>query len=326
MSKAGSELPRIAVIPGQADDMRAVVYVRLLDGHTTLEGTLRGPRCRHASTLSTTAVLRLLPPLPGNAADLPTCEAVLVEPGFWSPELPNRYQLNLRLGGDATTISRLVGVRRLGHRDGAFRLDGRRYVPRFVHLDGAGSLQPDEAAVVASAARMSAAAIWAVSPSPALCEAADAVGVMLLAELAEDLDDDQAAREVARLAVHPSVGFLLLPPGQQSAAESWRGFRGTLQIGLRVDGSFTPAITMERRGIANGIDFLMVTIPEGGLPQAGWLQTPHLPAMVCRPLPAATEEITMQERRRGCDRLQADLAAWLARDGRPAWEPAGYAV
>lgn len=326
MSKAGSGLPRIAVIPGQADDMRAVVYVRLLDGHTTLEGTLRGPRCRHAATLATTATLRLLPPLPGAAADTTTCEAILVEPGFWSPELPNRYQLELRLGDDDTAISRLVGIRRLGHRDGAFRLDGRRYVPRFVYLDKAGSLLPEEAAVVASAARASAAAIWAVSPSPALCEAADSEGVMLLADLPEDLDEDQAAREVARLSVHPSVGFLLLKPDQQFAAARWRGFRGTLQVGLKVDGSRPPVINAEQGGFAKEIDFLMVMVPENGLPQAGWQQTPLLPVMVCRPLSGPLEGITIREHRRGCDRLQAELAAWLAHEGRPAWEPAGYAV
>jgi len=306
--------------------MRAEVYVRLLNGGTPLEGTLRGPRCAHAATLATTAPLRVLPPLPGAAADTPTCEAILVEPGFWSPELPNRYQLDLQLGGDAVTISQLVGIRRLGHRDGAFRLDGRRYVPRFVHIDRARAVQPDAAAAVVSAARESAAAIWAVLPSPAFCEAADADGVMLLAELPEDLDEDQAAREVARLAVHPSVGFLLLKPGQQFAVASWRGFRGTLQVGLQVDGSMPPVINAEQGGLAKEIDFLMVTVPEDGLPQAGWQQTPPLPVMVCRPLSEPADGITMRERRRGCDHLQAELAAWLGHQRRPAWEPAGYAV
>jgi len=320
--------PRLAVILGRADEMRAVVYVRLLDGDVPQEGSLRGPRCRQAATLPTTARLRRLPPLPG-ATERPTCEAVLVEPGFWSPELPNRYQLELSLAdaaGNVASTSRLVGICRLGNRDGAFRLDGRRYVPRFVRVDETSRLDATAAAAVVATAREAAAAVWGGVPSAAVCEAADAEGVMLGAELPTGLDQQAAADVVAELAVHPSVGFVVLDATHLSSVAAWRGVRGTMQVGLRVDGSLPAAHTGAEAAGLEGLDFLAVSVPAAGSLHESWRQPPPLPVVVCSPLPPVAADVTIVERRRECDRLQADIAAWLAANGRPAWEPAAYAV
>lgn len=332
MSGAADDAFPLAVLLGRADDMRAVVYVRLLrqvpGTHadlTRISGTLRGPRCRHASTLATTATLRLLPPLEDGQAGPLTCEAVLVEPGFWSPELPNRYQLDLDLAGAngaSRHVSQFVGVCRLGHRDGGFRLDGRRYVPRVVRLPAGTVVSP---LPTLEEARATSAAVWAGLPTREVCEAADAEGVMLLVDIPETMTADDATREVARLSVHPSVGFLVVGDGLLPAIASWRGVLGTTQVGLRVDGQCPPS-GKSAASLPQGVDFLVATLPAGGLPHEGWHARPECPVIVRRPLPADAPGLTMREQRRGCDQLQAETAGWLAADGTPAWEPAGYAV
>lgn len=332
MSGRADDVPQLAVLLGRADDMRAVVYVRLLPlaagasaGLTHVSGTLRGPRCRHASTLATTATLKTLPPLEGGPSEPLTCEAVLVEPGFWSPELPNRYQLDLSLtdvAGATRHTSRLVGVRRLGSRDGGFRLDGRRYVPRVVRL-------PDEAGAsplaVLEEARAASVTVWAGLPSTEACEAADAEGVMLVVDLPETMTADEATQEVSRLAQHPSVGFLVVGASLLPAVPGWRGFRGTTQVGLRVDGQRPPPDQTDA-ALPEGVHFLVAMLPADALPHTAWRERPGLPVIVRRPLPADASGQTMREQRRGCDQLQAAMAGWLAADGTPAWEPAGYAV
>jgi len=329
VSSVDATPPRLAVILGRADEMRAVVYLRMLDGEVSLAGTLRGPRCRHAATLQTTASLRMLPPPEAGAVGAAIAEVILVEPGFWSPELPNRYELELCLtdrSGRTTNHSQMVGVCRLGHRNGAFRLDGRRYVPRAITLGDGHRLQAAEAAAVVVKARDASVALWTETPSEAVCEAADAEGVLLIADLPAELTGEQAGREVARLAVHPSVGFVAVKPSHLGSVVAWRSVRGTMQLGLQLDGGIAPPSAATPADCPEGIDFLVVVVPEAGFPHETWRRPAPLPVVIRRPLPRGAGGVTMQEQRRGCERLQADMAAWLAGTATRPWEPAGYAV
>ena len=341
MSDVDDEVPQLAVLLGRADDMRAVVYVRVLDlpegwgdnvsDHAwSVEGTLRGPRCALATTLPTTARFRGLLPSSGEAREdvMPTAEAILVEPGYWSPELPNRYQLDLYLkapAGRELRWSQLVGVRRLGHRDGAFRLDGRRYVPRAVCRPHA--IRGGDPAALAGLgdARACAAALWVDLPASACCEAADRDGVMLVAQLPDHLRDAEATREAARLAAHPSVGFLVLGPQHLPLLPRWRRFRGTLQLGLSVDGEVPPPWQGDGQASMEGLDFLVGQLGNT-LPHDGWRCPPPLPVLIRRSLAGEARLLSIEGARNGCDTLQADMAAWLAAGTSPAWEPAGYAV
>ncbi|MBL6713116.1 MAG: hypothetical protein ISQ07_07000 [Pirellulales bacterium] len=344
MNENAVGLPRLTVLLGRADDMRAVVYVKLLDAPgdaKELTGSLRGPRCLHASTLPTTARLRMLPPVAGTAQGA-ACEAVLVEPGFWSPELPNRYQLELSgctQAGVRWSGSRLIGICRFGHFDGAFRLDGRRYVLRAVEIRSMELLQDHAAALTAvRAARAASAGLWGSMPPPALCDAADAEGVMLAAELPAALQGAAAADEVCRLAVHPSVGFLVVDREHAAAVADWRGVCGTMQLGLRVDGQQPPPSGAAEPALPAGIDCLVMELSPGELPHEAWRKAHGLPVIVRRPLSEVDSATTGPQgaeadsgssvltQRQGCDLLQAAMASWLAAGGTPAWEPAGYVV
>lgn len=341
MSDVAEGSTRLAVLLGRADDMRAVVYVRVLDGLpasadsqppraiAALTGSLRGPRCSLATTLATTARLRELPPS-GVAGDtLPTGEAVLVEPGYWSPELPNLYQLDLQItdrDGQPQAQTRAVGVRRLGHRDGAFRLEARRYVPRAVAWPCETHEEASAVSAALSEARASAAALWAGLPSAERCQAADAHGVMLVAELPAELSGEHATPDVARLALHPSVGFLVVGESHLPAIPQWRCFRGTMQVGLQLDARRPPPTPDLGTAPFTGIDFLVATLPEGAWPHESWRSRPLLPVMIRRPLSGGEHPRTITTARSRCDQLQADMAGWLAQHEAPAWEPAGYSV
>ena len=352
MSEDVTEPFRIAVVLGRADDMRAVVYVRLIEappatagGRWHLRGSLSGPRCQHASTLPTTAHFRMLPAASAGV-NVPTTEAILVEPGFWSPELPNRYQLELTItdeAGGCWQHSQLVGVRRLGHREGAFRLEGRRYVPRAVAplawaaAEGEGGLSAAAAGNCIRAAREASVAVWGRQPPQAVCAAADAEGVMLVAELPRHLKPAEASDEVQRLAVHPSVGFLVVGPEHLGSLGDWRWFRGTMQIGCRVDGRRSPPGVDAEPPLPALLDFVVLDLPPETLPAESWRASPSLPVLACQHAvcddavvegqgQADGDQQSLRIQRRGCDALQAALASWLANGGQPAWEPAGYAV
>lgn len=314
-----SDQPAIAVTLGPCDDMRAEVFVRVAGAAAAggtrprLAGTLVGPECRRATTLPATARLIDLGPPAGDAGGgaALVAKAVLTEPAFWTPDLPNLYRLEARIeGGDevAAAFSRRIGLRRLGAKGRSFRLDGRRWVPRGVRVEAA--------AFDAGSLRDQAATACVSNPDGALCTRADVEGVAVIA-LLDATSSGAAAERLAGWAIHPAVVMALLPAGTTAAAAAavataFRGGKGTLQLGWIVDGAAPPP------SVPAGIDWLAVTVGGDALPHAAWRgAAPSLPLVACGGSGG----------RAGCDTLQARLAAWLL-DGaeRPPWEWAGYVV
>jgi hypothetical protein len=324
-----SESAGIVVTLGPCDDMRAEVFVRVMRpavsgsqvGPAVLEGTLTGPECRRATTLPSTARLVDL----GRPAGVePTAtgglvaRAVLTEPAFWTPELPNLYRLalTLRVGDEVAAVSETrVGLRRLGARGRSLRLDGRRWVPRGAMID-AGDVD-------AADLRERGTAAVIVNPDGAICSRADAEGVAIVA-LVERVD--AAAESVAAIAgrimlwaLHPAVVMVLLPTGTAAAAAAAvaaavRTVKGTLQLGWQVDGAAPPP------DVPTGIEWLAVEVGRERRPHAVWRDAaPPLP-LVARAADGGG--------RAACDSLQSELAAWgLAGGGeRVPWDWAGYLV
>jgi hypothetical protein len=314
----------IGVTLGPCDDMRAEVFVRVLPPAAApaggeqprLEGDIRGPECRLATTLPATArLVDLGPPPPGVAARRLVARAVLTEPAFWTPELPNLYRLEGRIrAGDAVvgTFGGLVGLRRLGTRGRSFRLDGRRWVPRGTAVD--------EAAFDVARLREQAAVAVMVDPAVDTCDRADGEGVAIMALVGAAGDGsssmDEATRRIAAWAAHPAVMMALLPAGTSAAdaaavAAAVRSDKGTLQVGWRVAGAVPPP------PVPAGIDWLAVDVGRDAAPHAAWRECPPpLPLVACGAVAG------------GCSALQAALAAWgLAGGGdRVPWEWGGYVV
>jgi len=302
--------PGIFVTLGSCDDMRAEVYVRPA-GHvplgSTIAGSLTGPRRGRDTTLPATS--RLMP-LSDTAATGPASRAILTEPAFWTPDLPNLYRVEARLepqGGDAWTADAWIGLRRLGIRGRSFWLDGRRWVPRVVV--GSGDL---------AAAKDAEVGLATESPADDLFARADEIGVAVVSLL--DAAMLTAAR-IAAIACHPSAMLAVLAADVvddlANRVAAVRSVKGTLLLGMAVDGSRPPP------AVAEGADFLVLTLPAHGLPHDGWRSLPLRPLVAWR----TTGHVTVAGGRAACAALQRDLALWgLARGDALPWDWAGYLV
>ena len=303
---------RIETVLGRADDLRAEVYVRLVGdaaptrGPCAIAGTLAGPRCGLATTLPTTARLVDLGGMP------PAARGILTEPSYWTPELPNLYRLVAEVRDTGTTVAsaeRLIGLRRLGVRGRSFWLDGRRWVPRGVGCDPAG--------FDATALRATMTAAVIDEPAEAMCSAADAAGVALVAVVSPSTAAASLAVRIAAWAQHPAVMLAVLDQRLAGTAEQLRDCKGTLLIGLAVDGTLPPPATVPK-----GIDCLIVQLPHDRLPDATWRE--HAPDMPLVAHQAGGPQLGAG--RSECDRLQTVLAAWGCAASRetPSWDWAGY--
>ena len=335
--------PQWSVVLGRCDDMQARVYVKVKGlaaqqpcENLRIVGTLVGPQCRRATTLPITVQLTTM----GRKSEKstvtpefdPVAVAILTEPSYWTPELPNLYQLDAQLlDGDRIirTVCSTVGLRRLGVRGRSFWLEGRSYVPR-------GILASDSAPTATGLAVIT-------NPTPEVVSAADQSGLAIAAGLLEDFSSgglistfyDAQVACVAAWANHPAVLFGVLPLQIQSSALNRiathiRGLKGTMLVGMEVLGTHVPPTDLPV-----GIDFLVVRLPANGLPDKQWHEhAPPVPLVALRPLACgrdlksgAESKNNSEERRQSCDQLQATLAAWgLAAGGDRPWDWAGYFV
>jgi len=316
--------PPIQVILGPCDDMRAEVFVRVAGpdvprASPRLAGELAGPECRRSLTLPAGAALADLGP---GAAGL-LAKAVLTEPAFWTPELPNLYRLTARLVADGQTVAeptRRIGLRRSGARGRSLWLEGRRWVPRGVACESQ--------ACDMKAMEEAGAAAMVVDPAEPFLAAADEAGMAVIA-VAETADGRSLApaeivARIARWAMHPAAVITLLPRSITAAevaalAAEARRLKGTMLLARTVDGASPPPIT-----VAAGIDGVCVALDHTGRPHDAWREgAPAVPLIAWQHGGEGAERS-----RAACDRLQAALAAWGIAAGRTLqpWDWAGYIV
>lgn len=299
----------IIVTLGRCDDMRAEVFVRFARNGchgTTLTGTITGPRRGRDTTLPATARLVAVPD-EGGVSDL--ARAVLTEPAFWTPELPNRYRVEACLSsphGEDVRIDAWIGLRRLGVRGRSFWLDGRRWVLRAI-VDGTDVV----------AARMGDVGLAVPAGDDAVLVQADEVGVAMVAILGHG---DVSPARVASLSAHPSVLLAIIdaPSGiDADVVTAVRRASGTMQLGRAVDGTSPPS------GLDDQVDFLVVTLPEGEHPHEAWRAGASVPLVAWR-----RRSEGEAHGRDACLALQRDLASWRleGHGDQSSWEWAGYLV
>ena len=325
--------PEVLVLLGRCDEMRAEVYARLVArpskagaGRLSLVGTLVGPRCGTATTLPITVSW-----IDAAGGANVMARAVLMEPSYWTPELPNLYDVDLQVIAEdrpLMRVARAVGLRRLGVRGRSLWLEGRRWVLRGVSLEGenasGGALQPHHLAAL----HEQQTAGLVCDPDSALCAAADRLGVALAAILLDEARQNfavpVAAERITAWAQHPSVALVILPRqlGMLQAAElaeAVRYTKGTLLLGLEVDAREPPPTNLPA-----GIDCLVAVLTNDHVPHDAWRALPPVPVLAWRQGGAAGGART------GCDALQAALAGWgmkaVNKAGQIPWDWAGYLV
>ncbi len=104
----------IEIIVGDVTDVEARVIARYLGPaiDIKLSGTLRGPFCEKAQTLTAELTFRQL----GNS---PQAEAIVLDPCMWTPEMPHLYQADIEVQRDGQVVDEYhgtVGLRRLAPR------------------------------------------------------------------------------------------------------------------------------------------------------------------------------------------------------------------
>jgi hypothetical protein len=322
---------------GRADDMRAEVWLRctprtLADAtggaSVVASGTLVGPECSTAATIPTTVALVDQGAVAGRSA---LARGVCTEPGFWTPELPNLYraEVTLRRGDDVVAAGRrMIGLRRLGVKGRSFSLDGRRYVPRGVlgEADRAGLealRQLAAVAVVGFPAATGPTADASAATLDAMLASADRIGMAVVIRLALSqgwaVDPGWLQERIEAWSAHPAAFLVILPSGSADLAVAVGRRRGTMLLGIEVDGLAPPPPLPDR-----GLDTLVVRLPEDGVPHEAWQRPPALPLVANI---SGSDPRSAAEARGACDRLQARLAAWAIADQRDQpWDWAGYLV
>jgi hypothetical protein len=288
---------RLELFFGETSDTLCHVYARLRGPEAAeglqLGGSFVGPSCLYAQTLP--ARFEFTDRGPGDSL---LAEAVVPEPCFWTPDMPQLYQadVQLRRGGEVLArATRPFGIRNLGAAGRNLYYDNKRWVLRGVCRE---KLPPTDLA----AWREADVAMFVHNPNDESCHEASRVGVLIVAEI-----DRCNADEIRRLSRWPAVAIVVLPAG------STPGLDG-LAYNLLLAARFEPGMTV---AAANWTQLTLCEIaaPDDLHSWAAHLADFPIAAIAMRsagPLPSVARG------RVACDHLQRDLAS------RGEW--AGYIV
>ena len=193
---------------GAATDAEASVYasIPLVDSSQSevqLRGSVTGPTCKYAHTLTASVALRDL-----GANPTPLAEARISDPCFWTPEAPYLYEVDVTARQDQQILTqekRNLGIRRLGVEGKSIFLDGERWVPR------AGSASTSQVPSF-NDCRTASLGLIVADPSDDLCGVATRDGVFLVAVITSD--STNVVDAVRRFATFAAVGIVIVenPP------------------------------------------------------------------------------------------------------------------
>jgi hypothetical protein len=291
---------RLELFFGDASDTLARVYARLRgvesQGGYQLAGVLTGPTCHYARTLG--ARLPWVDRGPGPSL---LAEALVPEPCFWTPEMPQLYHATVELRRGDTVVARcdrMLGIRALGVTRTNLIRDGKRWVLRGARRAALAEhdLQPFHDAELAALTGL---------PSDALCRRASEIGVLLVARL-----DQPRLDELRRLARWPAVAIVTLP------AEARLELAG-LAHNLLFAASFDPALPIR---VPDWAQVALVDV-DRRVELAEELASLALPVLAHGDRAATGTAVA--DRRAQCDALQRALACRPDLAGR---DFAGYIV
>ena len=290
--------PPIHVFYGRVTQNSAHVYAQVSSlaagAEWTLNGTVRGPHCQFSHTLPASFHFR-------DAGGGPTllAEAVVSEPCFWSPRLPSLYDVSVELCGQDGVLQKLersIGFRALGDRGDSLFLEGSRWV-----LRGIQSTHVHETSLADWHA--ASAAVVVADPSIEHCRAASEQGVLIVAKL---VSGEEICRQLTRLSGWAAVAVAVLPPDTDPPED----IRHAAPNLLLAQWQTSPQTIRP----APWAQMIFCEVSDPGQFHKLVEQCP-LPIVAVRGL---NEIQSLSAARRGCDRLQRDLA--------PLADCAGYVV
>jgi hypothetical protein len=199
------ELRDRSVVPAEAEVLVTVVP-ETLDGGTSVQGRLMGPRCRYASTIEVAYHLR--PLLVPTARPAITMRAIIPEASLWDPESPHLYvgPVELLQNGERCQVVEVRhGLRHISVGPRGMRINGR-----LLRLKGkvAETITEEEALASRQAGYNLFVAPMRES-SRMLWEVADRIGFLVLGQLSSDY----SPALMADLAGHPSCMGWIVPAG-----------------------------------------------------------------------------------------------------------------
>jgi len=262
----------------------------------SLTGKIVGPYCNFARTLPAEFSLTDIK----SNSDIHVAQ--VIDPCYWTPELPFLYDLHLGIlkeDGQEIEQTLKVGLTRWGCESRNLRLESRRIVLR-------GTSSKQLATATLSAAREAATALMVDRYDQPFCGAADQAGVMLC------LDLRAAGNSLYSVLPHldwsPSV-LLALVSAEQLAESDLDDHRPThCCLTQSLSASSTPDELVDPQQV------LAVELKPGEQPPA-WLADFARPVIAIR---HGEDYAELTAARAACDRLQAELA--------PEFDLAGYFV
>ncbi len=159
------------------------------------QGQLRGPHCERAHTLPTTFQTSHREPL------------LVIDPCYWTPQLPMLYDVQLALelvDGTTATWKHTVGLRR-------WEIDGRNLFRERKRIVLRGAVTTNFRAEDLSAAVAAEVALVVRDPSEAFLQRASELGVPLVVDLRGQ--EDNLSPKLLSYAWQPAVALVLLDTG-----------------------------------------------------------------------------------------------------------------
>ncbi len=286
-----------ARMPGE---LRLVLWPRRGTTITSITGTACGPFCEFSKTL--TADFRFQK-VSRAGVEAGAVEVLVLDPCYWTPELPFLYEFHLSLkmvDGTERSVLATTGVVRLHCEADNLRMNLKRVV-----LRGTRCSAPTKA--ILQQAREHETALIVDYPEAWVCELASRIGVPLVVDLREI---DRPWQEVGReLDWFPAVILVLLSTEQLVDVDrGWLGPRHSfVALAVSADASAEQIANLQ-------YDLLAVELSGNGRPLE-WIAGSEKPVIAIR---RGESYPGLAGARSSCDRLQADLA--------PQFNLAGYFV
>ncbi len=252
-----------------------------------ITGVVRGPYCEFTKTL--TADFHFKATATGGGV-----EALVMEPCYWTAQMPFWYDLRLKVktqGGTEREEILPAGIKRFNCEGRNLRLESKRIVLRGLRFDS-----PTENDL--RIARNCETALWVTNSGEDVCQMASRLGVPLIIDLR---GNDLAVNNVVRqLAWYPAV-FVVLVSTDQLAELGSDSPRQT----------FVAIIVNAQDHEPSGKHDAIVIELSGGERPPAWAATCDKPVIAVR-IDVASQ---IKSARAGCDRLQAELAPELSLAG-----------